>query len=460
MEVDHNQDDKAKEIMLCGFSRPHMRAFHCSWWGFFVAFFVWFALTPLLPIIQSDLGLTKNDIWDSTIAGFSGTILIRFLVGPVCDVYGPRIVFATLLCLSAIPAALTGLVHTATGFNVLRLFIGFSGGTFVACQYWTSRMFTKEVVGTANGLVAGWGNLGAGITQLIVGTILFPLIQMAAGGNESVAWRTVSIIPAVVSLITGILLYRISDDAPKGNFSDLKANEVFPEVTMMGSFVKAASNPNTWLFFLQYAASFGVELTMSTAAALYFRDKFGQSTDAAAAIASIFGWLDLFARGLGGFCSDWAQFRWGMRGRLWAQTICLFCQGAMVLVFAHTDNLAGSIVALVFFSLFVQMSDGTCFAIVPYIDPPNMGSVCGIVGAGGNVGAVAFSLAFRQLDYKTAFFIMGCSVIGTSFTTILANIKGHAGLFCGRDLRVDPETGEIVTTREGSSSRGREGSTR
>ena len=29
-----------------------------------------------------------------------------------------------------------------------------------AGQFWTSRMFTKEVVGTANALVGGWGNLG------------------------------------------------------------------------------------------------------------------------------------------------------------------------------------------------------------------------------------------------------------------------------------------------------------
>lgn len=25
------------------------------------------------------------------------------------------------------------------------------------CQYWSSRMFTKEVVGTANALCGGWG---------------------------------------------------------------------------------------------------------------------------------------------------------------------------------------------------------------------------------------------------------------------------------------------------------------
>lgn len=33
INVDPDQDDKATEIKLCSFARPHMRAFHCSWWS-------------------------------------------------------------------------------------------------------------------------------------------------------------------------------------------------------------------------------------------------------------------------------------------------------------------------------------------------------------------------------------------------------------------------------------------
>lgn len=31
LNVDPNQDDKATEVRLLNFKRPHMRAFHCSW---------------------------------------------------------------------------------------------------------------------------------------------------------------------------------------------------------------------------------------------------------------------------------------------------------------------------------------------------------------------------------------------------------------------------------------------
>jgi NNP family nitrate/nitrite transporter-like MFS transporter len=85
LETDPDQDDKAKEIKLCNFARPHMRAFHCSWWGFFIAFFIWFAIAPLLSEIKETLGLTKQQIWTSNIVAVGSTIMMRFILGPMCD---------------------------------------------------------------------------------------------------------------------------------------------------------------------------------------------------------------------------------------------------------------------------------------------------------------------------------------------------------------------------------------
>ena len=108
----------------------------------------------------------------------------------------------------------------------------------------------------------------------------------------------------------------------------------------------------------------------------------------ASAIASIFGWMNLFARGLGGWASDKANAKMGMRGRIIVHTICLLLEGVLVIVFANTGSLGIAIVIMVFFSLFVQAAEGTSYGIVPYIDPPATGSISGIVGAGGNTGAV------------------------------------------------------------------------
>lgn len=441
LPVDPDQDDKAKVIKLCHFSRPHMRAFHFSWFGFFMAFFIWFAIAPLLPEIRISLDLTKQEIWTSSIVGVAGTIAMRFILGPACDKFGARIPMAAVLCFASIPTACTGMVKSATGLTILRLFIGSAGGTFVMCQYWASRMFCREVVGTANALCGGWGNLGGGVTQLVMGSLLFPLFKNIFDGDADKAWRWVSVVPAVITFGVGVCIYLFSDDAPKGNYNELKKHGQMAEVSAAASFRQGAMNFNTWILFIQYACCFGVELTMNNAAALYFKDTFDLETETAAAIASIFGFMNLFARGLGGFMSDKGNTYMGMKGRLWAQTICLIAEGILVLVFANTKSLGLAITVMVFFSLFVQAAEGTSYGIVPYVDPPATGSISGIVGAGGNTGAVCFGLGFRNLaTAKEAFRLMGFTILGSSVLSILIRIKGCSHLLGGVDeFKNDPE---------------------
>jgi NNP family nitrate/nitrite transporter-like MFS transporter len=436
LDTDPEQEDRATEIKLCNFARPHMRAFHCSWWGFFIAFFIWFAIAPLLSEIRETLDLTKKEIWTSSIVGVGGTIFMRFLLGPFCDKVGSRVLFAVVLCFASIPTALTGLVQNATQLAVLRLFIGVAGGTFVMCQYWTSMMFTKSVVGTANALVGGWGNLGGGVTQLVMGSALFPLFKKIfedEPNSAELAWRWVCVIPAVIAFGSGVMIYFVSDDSPKGNYKDLKKHGAMAEVSAAASFRSGACNLNTWFLFVQYACCFGVELTMNNAAALYFKDEFKLTTEEAAAIASIFGWMNLFARGLGGFLSDKANAKMGMRGRLWAQTLLLFFEGALVLVFANTGDLTSAIIVMVFFSLLVQAAEGSSYGIVPYVDPPATGSIAGIIGAGGNSGAVAFGMGFRELEYKDAFVLMGVTIMCSSVLSVFVCIPGASRLFGGED---------------------------
>ena len=91
-----------------------------------------------------------------------GTIVMRLILGPMCDKYGPRLTMAIVLVAGAIPTGLTGLINSATDLILIRLFIGVIGSCFVMCQYWTTTMFNREVAGTANAIVGGWGNLGGG----------------------------------------------------------------------------------------------------------------------------------------------------------------------------------------------------------------------------------------------------------------------------------------------------------
>ena len=90
--------------------------------------------TPLLSEIRDSFGLTKTEIWNSIIASFPATGLMRLMMGPVCDKYGPRIPMAIVLCVTAIPVASAGFIQSGFGLTLIRIFSSTGGATFIMTQ--------------------------------------------------------------------------------------------------------------------------------------------------------------------------------------------------------------------------------------------------------------------------------------------------------------------------------------
>lgn len=162
-----------------------------------------------------------------------------------------------------------------------------------------------------------------------------------------------------------------------------------PAPRMGNSFLEAVRNPNSWLFFVLYGSCFGVELIFNNVAATYFNQKFGLGIATSAAIASSFGFMNYsFVQQSGGILSDYLAQSMTMRGRLLAVFICLLMQGLMIVTFSQTTDLAAATVVVIIVSIFTQAAEGAVFSVVPIVDPPNLGLISGIVGGGGNFGAV------------------------------------------------------------------------
>ena len=409
--VDPEEDNKATEFKFGTFARPHMRAFYCAGWSYFVAYINRFAIVPLLPEVRGSLGISNRQIWISNIASTPLAALLSLAIGPVCDKYGPRIPMTMLLCLAAIPGACTGLVQTTTGLTIARLFASMGDASFVLSKAWADNMFCKKIVGTASSLVGG--SFEAGANHLLIGAILFPLFRKLLNNDKDMAWRTLMIVPALLSFATGIFVYYCTDDCPQGNYSDLKRTGSKEEISSKDAIRSALRNRNTWILFLQNACIVGLEFSMNNASVLHFRDEFGQTTEKSSAVASVAGWVAPLGKIVGGYLSDRAYQKWSLKGRLWLHFGACAMTGGVLMVFANTRSLNGLIVLLAVTSLVGNIASSTSYSIVPYIYPLRTGSVAGIVATGDLIGEIGFSVGFMNLKYYSALSMMGVVILGT-----------------------------------------------
>ena len=216
-----NIRNKATNIRLADFTSAPMRAFHMAWIAFFLCFFSWFGVAPLMPVIREELHLTKAQTGNSIIASVALAVFGRLLMGWLCDRIGPRKTHTWLLIVGSLPVMAIGLAHDYTTFLIFRLTIGMIGSSFVVTQYHTSVMFAPNVVGTANAAAAGWGNLGGGVTQMAMPLLFTALLSL--GASAWWGWRMAMFVPGAAMLLWGIAYYFLTQDAPDGSFSELRA---------------------------------------------------------------------------------------------------------------------------------------------------------------------------------------------------------------------------------------------
>ena len=165
-----------------------MRAFHMAWIAFFFCFFAWFGIAPLMAVVREELKLDKNQVGWCIIGSVAITFFARLFIGWLCDRIGPRIAYSGLLILGSIPVMSIGFAHDYTTFLLFRIMIGIIGASFVVTQYHTSIMFAPNCVGTANATTAGWGNLGGGVTQMVMPLVLAAFISIFEF-SPATAWR-------------------------------------------------------------------------------------------------------------------------------------------------------------------------------------------------------------------------------------------------------------------------------
>lgn len=390
-----NPISKSTKLDLLNFRSVPIKTFWITSIAFFMCFFAWFGIVPFMPAVVKDLGLTPDQKWNSIILAVTGTVFARLLIGKLCDKYGPRLCYTWLLMLGSIPVILLGFVQTPTQFLVCRLFIGFIGASFVITQFHTSIMFATNIVGTANATSAGWGNLGGGANRL--GMPLIAAAVVSFGVAESVAWRYSMITAGVICFLMGIVYFFFTQDTTEGNYAQLKQEGRLPKTKKDEvSFGSVLKDYRVWILFLIYAASFGMELTVYGTMDDYLQNTFNIGRTTAGNLVLSFALMNIFARTLGGFFGDKFGKLKGLRGRVMFLAVILAIEGIMLTTFSSITSFGVAIVFLIGFSLSVQMAEGATFSVVPFVNKKAIGSISGIVGAGGNVGAFLAAILLKS----------------------------------------------------------------
>jgi len=437
-----------------------------------IAFWSWYAFPPLLSdVIAGDIHMKPYQVSNSNIIALTATLLVRLVAGPCCDRFGPRLTFAGCLLAGAVPTFLAGAVYNASGLYALRFFIGILGGSFVPCQVWTTGFFDKNVVGSANALTGGLGNLGGGITYFVMPAVYNALRK--DGLTKHVAWRVSFVVPGILIVFVAINLVLLCPDCPTGKWSERHAavddsirrhsvtgvvdvpGQISAEKqetgatspihsddekkhgwadneaqmgdqamldTARGEVIQKPSmkeilhvicSPQTIVTGAGYFCSFGAELAINSILGNYYHKNFPKlSLQETGNWAAMFGLLNGVTRPLGGYVSDLAYRR---TKSVWAKKIILHTYGVITGAFLIAIGVLDSKNQATMFGLvagmafFLEGGNGLNFGLVPHVHPYANGVVSGFTGAMGNFGGIIFAIIFRYngKNFGKVFWIIG-----------------------------------------------------
>nr|CAD1834846.1 unnamed protein product [Ananas comosus var. bracteatus] len=374
MPVD--SDHKATEFWLFSFAKPHMRAFHLSWFSFFCCFVSTFAAPPLLPLIRDNLGLTATDIGNAGIASVSGAVFARLAMGTACDLVGPRLASATLTLVTTPAVYYTSVIRSANGFLLARFFTGFSLASFVSASPTASRRLGQprrrcHAAHHAARLRPHPQDRQHEFRR-VAHRILHPGLHADGVGDPPARARP------------GHAGWELPEAAEgRGQAQGQLRKSVLPRRNQLPG----------WITALTYGYCFGVELTIDNIIAQYFYDRFSVNLRTAGIMPPASASPTSF-RGLEGVCSPTGSPTGSGCGGGCGGVVMQTLGGIFCILLGKMGTLSSAIVVMILFSLFVQAACGLTFGVVPFISRRSLGLISGMTGGGGNVGAVVTQVIF------------------------------------------------------------------
>eukprot|EP01084_Bolivina_argentea_P294500 506723_1 len=407
-----------------------IRSFHITWITFFCCFLAWFCTTNIFVAISSDFNLTLTQHQLAGSLSITSTIIFRPIIAYLCPKFGSRISYIIVLLCTILSLIILSVVYTSIGYIICHIFLGIAGASFVVSQYHTTRLFAGKIVGRAQAITAGMGNVGGGVANFIIPLLVYQC---------NISWRWILLFVAGILFILCFIYYFGSSDTAKpdtnlsfslinlnnsrslrGQFGNSKPRD---KIHIGGFFKDAFYDYRAWVLFACYAASCGVEITFYLVGAHYFSIEFDLSEIMSGLIIMCWSSINLFARPGGGYLCD--KYSIPKRGKI--IFYILFLESILIIIFGAIGHksLIASIIVSMLFSMCIQMAEGAIFSIVAFIQPKSIGHVIGIVGSGANVGAAFFifviflPLEISNYEVQYSWVILGVVVMICSFCALM-----------------------------------------
>ncbi|MDP2743528.1 MAG: MFS transporter [Dehalococcoidia bacterium] len=279
-----------------------------------LAFTVCFAAWMLNGVLVTFLVVNKIYEWDKVQVGWLIGIpvlmgaITRLPLGILTDKYGGRVIFPLVMLAAAVPMFLISYADSYSYYFLASLGFGLAGASFAVGVAYTSLWFPPERQGTALGIF-GMGNMGAGVTTLVVPILLRALTD---GGAHAEGWRLLPKFYAAALLATAILfwLFTYSRKLQQAQSRGLRYR------------LAPLQDVRVWRFGLYYFFTFGGFVALAAWLVPYYVNVYSLSVASAGFMATFFNLPSGAIRAVGGWISD----------RLGARSVLYLVFGAGIIV--------------------------------------------------------------------------------------------------------------------------------
>ncbi len=373
--------------------------------GFFWCFLMWFSTAAFSPSIAAHyhlsvaaLGLLASSaIWMAPIG--------RIFAGWASDRFGAPHTFAVILAGCGLVSMLSAVT---TNYNLLffeRVIVAIAGVSFVVGIQHVAQWFDAQEIGTAEGLYAGTGNVGAGM-----GALFLPRI-FGTDYRAAFAWLgAIAILLAAWYLLRGRAAKSVERRATVQQHSNIRG-----AVFVWSRYIAIA-------LMLAYAMSFSLEIAMNAWLPGYFTRGFHDAIlalgfsgvagtqIAAGTFAAVESFCASLFRPFAGYLSDlfqqkgWTPLPFIARTLPYAPRLhwlgislilVTVCMIGLTLA-GLSGSLHAFVLLLVALGICISFGTGGTFALVPLLFPHRPGAAAGFIGGVSTAAGIVYPLIFAS----------------------------------------------------------------